>query len=972
MNKLFTPDATSITQPSHSSQPDAVGLEYLHGSPCELVEQLTAIVGAENVLHRLSDLVRFASDGSPYRRVPKVVVRPRNANDLAALMRFATHTGHHLVFRAAGTSLNGQAMTNDILVDMKTHFVGMEVHNDGAVLHAKPGVVMADAQAVLGRYGYMLGPDPGSTPVCTVGGVVADNAGGMRCTVERDSYHSLQDATIVLPSGSIIDTAAGDAAFQAQEPELHAGLLQLRDRIRSDAALVARLKKKFSIRNTNGIRLDAFIDEDEPVRILLRLMVSSEGIFGALTDIVMKTVALPKKKAVAWVMLPNLKDAANYVRPLVEAGALACELLVAPVLSRSVANFPQAPREWADIDDNAAALLLEVGGRDEDELNAAIAKATEQLTDAPLLQPLTFDTSDAGMRASWQIRNGLFGLIGQDRPQGAALITEDVCFPPAEVGAGAADLLDLLQSYGYPEMVMGHAAYGNLHFFLIPSFEHAEERERYAAFLDDLATLVLEKYDGSLKAEHGTGVNMAPFLLREWGKQAWELMWEVKQLIDPHAILAPNIKLTRSQDIHLQNFKSFPQIDKELNACVECGFCEPICPSRHVTVTPRQRIVLRREMARQDADSPILAQLQAEYQYDAIDMCAADSTCAIACPISIDTGKAMKRLRSEQQRPAAQRVALRGAEKWAVVEKLVRGGLVSAKVLGSSTLKLGATIGRKFVNEDLLPTIPGDLPLPATRLPETSRAHARAVYFPACINRMFGNSPHQADDHLPVTAALVELGRRSGAPIWIPQDVAGRCCGTPWSSKGYQEGFKYQAAQLVNDFWRWSNGGELPIIIDAASCTHGVLENIAQVLDSTDADRLAQLTIYDAVTWIYQEVLPHLPIVHDLGTIAVHPNCSIQHMGLTDQLLAIAQAAGRAVIPDGSTCCGSAGDRVMLHPELVESATREQRASLAAESFDVFLSANRTCEMGLEMITGKTYEHVATLLERASRPVITP
>lgn len=363
MKKLLTPDPAHIGQPARStSQADAAGPELLHGTPPWLVDKLSAIVGRKNVLGSLSDLIRFASDGSPYRRIPQVVVRPRNEDDLSQLMVFAQRERRHLTFRAAGTSLNGQASSDDILVDLKTHFQGLEVLDDGAKLWSRPGTILGDAQAILGRSGVMLGPDPGSTSVCTIGGVIADNAGGMRCSIERDTYHCIEHARIVLPSGSVVDTAQGDEAFKLQEPALHQGLLELRDRIRSDSQLVQRLRTKFSIRNTNGLRLDAFLDEDQPVRILLKLMVSSEGTLGAVTESVIRTVPLPKKRAVAWVMLNDIRDAANYVSPLMQTGAEACELLVAPVLKRSVGNFPEAPSSWTSIPDNSAALLLEVGG----------------------------------------------------------------------------------------------------------------------------------------------------------------------------------------------------------------------------------------------------------------------------------------------------------------------------------------------------------------------------------------------------------------------------------------------------------------------------------------------------------------------------------------------------------------------------------------------------------------------------------
>ncbi|WP_165242307.1 FAD-binding and (Fe-S)-binding domain-containing protein [Corynebacterium lizhenjunii] len=973
MKKLLTPNPAHIGRPAGATaQPDAVPASFASGSPHGLIADMEAIVGAENVHGRVSDLIRFSADAGPYRTIPQIVVSPRNAADVAALMRYCANHDRHMTFRSAGTSLNGQAMSDDILVDMKTNFTGMEVRDGGAALWSRPGVVLGDAQAVLGRHGFMLGPDPGSTSVCTIGGVLADNAGGMRCSLERDSYHCIEDMIFVLPSGTVVNTESGDAAFAAQEPQLHADLLAFRDELRANTELVEFLRKKFSIRNTNGLRLDAFLDEDEPVHILKRLLIGSEGIFGAIIEATMRTVALPKVKATVWVELPNLRDAASYVHPIMETGALACELLVADVLRRSAQHYDHAPETWREIDDAAAALLVEVGAADEAGLQEAMDSLQAVLADAPLLRPLQFETSEEGMRGAWLLRNGLYGLLGAARPQGTAYITEDVCFPPDQIGQAAADLLELQAKYNYPEAVMGHAAFGNLHFFMNPRFDVPKERQAYAEFLDELAELVIDKYQGSMKAEHGTGVNMAPYLKHEWGEEAWELMWELKGLIDPHAVLAPNVKLSRDPEIHLKGFKSFPKIEAEINPCIECGFCEPVCPSRHATVTPRQRIVLRREMARQPEGSAVLEQLHKEYQYDAVDMCAADGTCSIPCPISIDTGAVMKQLRARAVSPAADKVALSTAQRWDLVEKLARAGIISANKVGTKPVRLGADAARGIVSPDLVPTVPGPLPQAASRLPRTERAGAGAVYFPACINRIFGRPAGTAPDSVDLPRAIVELGRRSGQPVWIPEDVAGDCCGTPWSSKGYQDGFKYQARKIVRDLYQWSEGGALPIIVDAASCTHGLLDNVPQVLDGSDKDKWEQLRILDVVEWLRDEVIDYLPIVQDLGSIAVHPTCSTQHLGISEALVALANACGNAIVPEGAHCCGTAGDRGLLHPELVESATREERAGLSAQHFDYYVSDNRTCEMGLEMTAGHAYESIAVLLERASRPLVTP
>lgn len=975
MAKLFTPDTARIGQPQQFVQddfPDRFPEELASGTPADLRADLENLLGKESVHSRALDLVRFASDAGPYRLFPQVVVSPRDTYDLAKVFAYAQANGRHITFRSGGSSLNGQSQGNDILVDLKTNFRGIQV--EGEHVRVRPGETLAGLNAVLARHGRRFAPDPASAVVATIGGIVSNNSGGMRCTVAQDSYHSIVDATLVLPSGTVVDTAAPDADFQLaeNEPDLVRELLAIKAEIERDQELVAFLRRKFSIRNTNGLRLDAFLDGDTPVGILRRLLVGAEGTLGAITEVVLDTRALPTQTAVTWVMLPTLAAAAEYVPKLMEAGAAACEILVSPVLRESVGNFEGAAASWASLDDDASALLLEISGLDEADLQAKIAAAEAVLADAPLTSPLNFMRDQREIDLAWQIRGGLFALLGKQRPEGTALITEDVCFPPALVGEAAKDLMKLLAKYGYPESVMGHAAFGNLHFFMTPAFGRQEDIDTYDAFINELVELVIDKYSGSLKAEHGTGMNMAPFLLREWGETAYELMWRVKDALDPHGILAPDVKLTRSQDIHLKNFKSFPRIEEEATHCVECGFCEPACPSRHVTVTPRQRIVLRREMARQPAGSALLSALYDDYGYDAIDMCAADGTCAISCPINIDTGKMMKEFRSLQHTERENCVALAFAKNWAAVEKAARGGLSVAdavtKVLGPGAVTAATGLLRSVMSEDLIPSAADGLPPASTSaLPATSRTGAAAVYFPACINRMFGRS----SQGISLPEALVAVSARAGKPLHIPAGVAGNCCGTPFSSKGYRDAKHYMAVQLLENFWIWSESGTLPIVVDASSCTHGMLHDLPSLLDEAQLERWNQITVMDAVAWA-ASLLQALTVSSLAGRVAVHPNCSIQHLGLVDELVEVAGfTAEEAFVPLGATCCGTAGDRGLLHPELVESATKDERAGLAAElsqgPVDAFVSANRTCEMGLEQSTGFGYEHVLHQLEERTR-----
>ncbi|AKK02394.1 FAD-binding and (Fe-S)-binding domain-containing protein [Corynebacterium epidermidicanis] len=978
MAKLLTPDTKKIGQPEQGIQqdfPDKFPEALAGGTPVELKTDLENLLGKDAVHSRALDLVRFASDAGPYRLFPQVVVSPRSVEDMASLLAYCAANGRHLTYRSGGSSLNGQCQGDDILVDTKTHFRGIQV--EGERVRVRPGETLAGLNAVLARHGRRFAPDPASAVVATIGGILSNNSGGMRCTVDQDSYHSIVDATLVLPSGTVVDTADpdADARLAADEPELVKELLAIREEIVADEELVAHLRRKFSIRNTNGLRLDAFLDGDTPVEILRRLLVGAEGTLGFIAEAVLDTQPLPQVKAVTWVMLPTLAAAAEYVPKLMDAGAAACELLVSPVLRESVGHFDGADAGWAELDDDASAILLEVAGLDEDDLQQKIAAAEAVLAEAPLTSPLRFMRDATEIDLAWQIRGGLFALLGKQRQEGTALITEDVCFPPALVGEAAKDLMKLLAKYDYPESVMGHAAFGNLHFFMTPAFGRQEEIDQYDAFINELVELVIDKYSGSLKAEHGTGMNMAPFLLREWGEKAYQLMWRVKEALDPQGILAPDVKLTRQQDIHLQNFKSFPRIEEVATHCVECGFCEPVCPSRNATVTPRQRIVLRREMARQPAGSALLNALYDDYGYDAIDMCAADGTCSISCPISIDTGVMMKQFRAAQQTEQTNDVALKLAKNWAAVEKAARGGLTAAgavqKVLGPSlgSSVLGALTGvvRSVVSEDLVPSAQDGLPPAASALPKTVRAGAAAIYFPACINRMFGRSGEGPS--LPET--LVAVSARAGKPLHIPGGVSGTCCGTPFSSKGFRDAKHYMSVKLLEDLWLWSEAGTLPIVVDASSCTHGMIENVPGELTEEQLSRWQQIQIMDAVQWA-ETLLPSLSVTQPAGRVAVHPNCSLQHMDLVGPLMQVASfAAEDAFVPLGATCCGTAGDRGLLHPELLESATADERVGLARAAqdgpVDAFVSANRTCEMGLEQSTGHAYEHVAYLLDEATR-----
>jgi D-lactate dehydrogenase len=956
---------------------DAVPDSLIDGTPSELRDDLVRLLGKKQVLHRVIDLVRYASDASPYRLLPKVVVMPRDVTDVANILAYCRQTGRHATFRAAGTSLNGQSQSDDILIDVRRNWSGFCIEDGGGRLRSRPGTILGHANSALRKYRRRLGPDPASARAATIGGVIANNAGGMRCTLKRDAYHTVSAMTFVLPSGTIINTEEKDAEtrFAQAEPELARGLMELREQLVADEKLAARVRQKFTIRNTHGYRLSALLDGTSPLQIFRRLLVGSEGTLAFIAEAVIETLPMPELTTVAWLPFPSSDAAVAQVPKLVAMGAEAVELMMAPALTAAGEAFPGTPTYWKKLDPQAAALLVEFGAKDEEELARKERQVAEALEGVELLQPIEFITAAEAIELAWHVREGLLGIVGKLRPEGSMVITEDVCFPPERLTQGARDLQALLAKHGFIPSVAGHAAHGNLHFTLIAKLDQQEGRARYSAFMKELVELVVKKHDGSLKAEHGTGINMAPFIVDEWGEKAADMMWRIKSLADPNAILAPDVILTRKSDIHLQSLKSIPVIENVTNStqCIECGFCEPVCPSRNVTVTPRQRIALRREMARQSENSPLLNRLQDQYEYDGVQTCAGDGSCSIPCPIGINTGALIKQLRQREHGSRSEEIAFSIARNWASVEKVARISLaateLASKIAGVGLVQAVTSVARSVVSKDLMPAVPGPMPLPApSRLPETVKHGAAAVYFPACINRMFGRDPTQSRRAPSLPETLVTLSARAGKPLWIPPDVAGLCCATPFSSKGYQKAHDYMATAMVDALWRWSDHGQLPIVIDAASCTLGLVEAVGRHLDEESRALQDRLKIVDSVTWC-RDLLPRLNIVRKLARVMVHPTCSMNHLGISTQLREIAAClAVEAEVPVGDTCCGTAGDRGLLHPELVESATRDTKAVLDARPADAYISANRTCEMGLLHATGRPYQSFVFLLEQLTRP----
>lgn len=912
-----------------------------------------------------------AHDASHFLLIPQAVVTAGSAADVGGLLRASAAQGVPLTFRSGGTSLSGQAVTDGVLVDVRRNFRDIEVLDDGARVRVQPGVTVRALNARLARYGRKFGPDPASEAACTIGGVVANNSSGMNCGTVDNTYRTLESLTVVLPSGTVVDTGAPDAGekLRTVEPDLYRGLARLAERVRSNPDSAQRIRQQFSMKNTMGYGLNSLLDFQNPVEIMAHLIIGSEGTLGFVAEAVFRTIPRLQHAATGLLVFPDL-EAANAALPaLVDTGAATIELMDALSLKvgQTLKGTPAVVHDIA-VRDNAA-LLVEYSAGSAGQLEELQAGGSGILESLGLSAPAQF-TADPRERAQlWQLRKGLYASVAGARPQGTTALLEDIVVPVPALGRTCRGLIGLFDKYGYSNSVIfGHAKDGNVHFMLTDGFASTSELDRYSAFTEDMVDLVLAE-GGSLKAEHGTGRVMAPFVRRQYGEELYDVMRTIKRLFDPAGMLNPGVVMDEDPVAHLRHIKTAPPVAEEVDRCVSCGYCEPVCPSKDITLTPRQRIVTLRaiESARLAGDLALVKELERDYGYESVDTCAVDGMCQTACPVDINTGSLVKRLRKNDAGKLANGAWNAAAKHW---EGVTRGAALALTVvdkLPAAVIKPPNTAARAVLGADAVPLYSTELPGGGSpRKRPAPSGHVDAVYFPACVNTMFGPagaSPEAGGRG--VQYSFEQLSARAGLTLLVPQGIDGLCCGTPWSSKGMADGQETMEAKTVAALRHATRDGELPIVCDASSCTEGLRHAVES---DVPAEGQHPLRIVDAVDFAAERILPLLPEHGKLQTLVLHPTCSSTRMGLNDALGVVAGAvAERVDIPENWGCCAFAGDRGMLHPELTASATARQAADVADLNAAAHASCNRTCELGMTRATGSQYRHVLELLEEVTR-----
>jgi len=879
------------------------------------------------------------------------------------------------------------------------NFRDYEIRNGGKEVRVQPGLIAGEVNRLLARYRkkhgleqqYKIGPDPSSIDSCMIGGIVANNSSGMCCGVAQNTYHTLKDMRIVFVDGTVLDTADPDsrASFMKTHKHLVEGVQNLARKVNEDADLVAMIKKKFAIKCTTGYSINALVDHpvEDPIEIIKRLMIGSEGTLGFVSEVTLNTVPDYDYKASCFIMYPDVKSACD------TAATLRRETTVDAVEMFDYASLVQIEGN-ADLQklvpglrrcpDGSSALLIECRGKSPEDLQKNIDAVTQSIDNCGLEPTMPravhypFYEEPKKTKVYWDVRKGLIPIVGGSREAGTSMLIEDVACHPDYLGDMTNDLVDMFKRHGYHDAsCFGHALEGNLHLVFSQGFRNNDEINQYSAMMQELCEIVAEKYGGSLKAEHGTGRNVAPFVEMEWGYKATEYMWELKAMFDPDFVLNPGVILNRDEEIHAKALKPSPVADDLVNRCIECGFCESNCPSRDLTLTPRQRITVFREMSRMKTMESLspeeqarLKEFEESFTYMGESTCAADGMCQEKCPVKINTGELIKSVRSKelQEWRNATGMANFVANNFGTVSGLVPPFLnavdIAHRLLGATPLQvISKALNKVSYNyvPEWNPYMPsGAKPLPKPMEPEVEVATApgierKVVYLPSCVTRMMGPA-HGDKVSESVPDRLLSVLSKAGYEVVYPEGLSNQCCGMIFNSRGFKQTASVMNSDLQESLVKASENGKFPIICDTSPC----LSTIKADLTKPEL----MFSLYEPVDFVNNFLLDKLEFSKKRDSVAVHVPCSSKKMGAEAAFMKIASMCAHEVIPSGIPCCGMAGDRGMRFPELTASSL-QHLPELAKQCSDGY-SNSRTCEMSLSNHSGIHFRGLIHLIDEAT------
>lgn len=945
----------------------------------DFYNKLNVVIPKERLLHDSLSTLAFGTDASFYRLLPKLVVKARNTEEIELIMRTAWEMDIPVTFRAAGTSLSGQGISDSVLVVASHGFREHKILDKGLKIEMQVGIRGGEANRYLARFGRKFGPDPASIESAMIGGIVANNASGMSCGTHENSYKTIADVKIVMPDGTFLDTASEESRvnFRKSHGEVLQRLEAISRKIEANPALKGKIIEKYKIKNTTGYGLNSFTDFTEGFDILKHILVGSEGTLAVMTSVTFNTVVADHpNKTVALIIYPTIKDACNAVQLLKGKPVAAIEMLDRACL-KSVEHVEGVPAYVKTLSPEATALLIETRGKDEEALQEKVNIIKECIKDIATEVPYAF-TRDAKEQATlWKVRKETLPTVAGMRKPGTTAIIEDICFPVPRLAEAVADLRKIFEEDGYEDAgIFGHALEGNLHFLFNQDFGTDEEVARYHKFMDDVAELVVGKYNGSLKAEHGTGRNMAPYVELEWGEELYSIMKEIKEIFDPKGILNPGVMINDDANAHIKNLKPCPAVRDSIDKCMECGFCERGCVAEGLTLSSRQRIAAYREIERlrRSGETPhIAAEMQKNFQYYGMETCATDSLCVTKCPVKVDAGKLIKELRTLGISEKANSYALKLAGNMDTVTSGMRLGLnvayglriaMGKKLFG--TLARGArniTCGAIPLWNEYFPKGAHKIDYSAVEPASDVAPAGTVVYFPSCITRSMGVTKSYCNE-VEITRLTEKLLLKAGYKVVYPDNLNKLCCGMAFSSKGYTEAGKKASDELEAALFKASEGGKYPILCDMSPCLYTMHTNMDE-----------KLKLYEPAEFILKFLADKLKIKKLDRKVAVFAVCSAKKLGVDNMLFDVARMCAKEVTVIESNCCGFAGDRGFTFPELNTHGLRHLREQVSGVRLadgststpcTEGYATSRTCEIGLSRNSGVTFKSILYLLDEAS------
>ena len=901
----------------------------------------------------------WGTDAGFYRLLPKVVIRATNETEVSLVLQKASELGVPVTFRAAGTSLSGQAISDSVLLVAGKSWERYRILDDKATAIAlQPGIIGARVGEILKPYGRVFTPDPASKKSAMVGGIVANNASGMKCGTHANSDRVLRTIRIVLSDGTVLDT--GDEKSREEFARTHAGLITeiklIRDAVKGSPELAGLIRRKYSIKNVTGLNMLPFLLFDDPFEIITHCMVGSEGTLAFISEVTMNTAPVMPFTASAMVYFNSMAEACHAVVALRKSGSVqACELLD----KKSLASVHDTTGE------GLTALLIQAEAPTKEELDRQIVSALEVLAGFELFKPSHFSSDPEEVAAWWNMRSGVFPTVGGTRKLGTTALIEDVAFHIDDLPEATVALAELLEECGYDDAcIYGHALEGNYHFVIAQGFETKEDIDKYRNLMTRIEELVVGRFNGSLKAEHGTGRNMAPFVEAEWGTEVWNLMKRLKNAFDPKGLLNPGVIFNDDPECFIHGMKPLPLCNSHVDKCIECGFCEVNCVSCGLTLSARQRIVVQREIARlrhEGTNPERLKALEEGFRYYGNETCAGDGLCSTSCPMQINTADLIHDVREAGMTNAGLKAGDWAARNLGGISSILRTALGAANIAHKILGDKGVTVVGKGLHKVGMPLWTPALPKPfhPSHLKNTGNGTGakKLVYFPSCINRTMGASEDAGHGSEPLADVFVRLCRRAGFEVIFPENMSGLCCGMIWESKGMPEIADAKTRELEAALALASQGGTIPVVCDQSPCLHRMKEHITS------------MTLHEPAEFILDYLVPHLRLRKLDRTIAVHVTCSSRRMGLADKIIRLASmCAAKVVVPAEVGCCGFAGDKGFTHPELNTWGLRKLKPAIEKGGATEGYSNSRTCEIGLTTNSGISYKSIAYLVDEASEP----